>query len=93
MVEGNEPGVIATCPVCKKEFRADKKERLLLTSYMVAVGQNRNQIQMQISLPKIVCTGCGVEFLGRDALEFLRKKARGEASSNIIMPGSRVKLN
>lgn len=92
MAEGEELKVIATCPVCKHDFIADGKSRLLVTQYMVAQGQQGRQIAMAMSLPKIACTECGVEFFHPAALEELRKKAKGEVS-NIIMAQPRVKLN
>jgi len=92
MAEGNEPRIIATCPVCKHDFIADGKSKLLVTSYMIPQGQQGRQISMTASLPKIACTECGVEFFAGEALEQLRKKAKGE-TSNIIMAQPRVKLN
>lgn len=91
MAEGNEPKVIATCPVCKHDFIADGKSKLLVTSYMVPQGQRGQQIAMGMSLPKVACTECGVEFFAGEALEELRKKAKGEVSNVIVMPpGTRV---
>lgn len=84
MAEGEEPKVIATCPVCKHEFIADGKSRLLMTAYMIAQGQQGRQITMAVSLPKIACTECGIEFFHPEALEELRNKAKGEASSIIV---------
>jgi len=91
MAEGNEPRIIATCPVCKHDFIADGKSKLLMTSYMIPQGQQGRQFSMATSLPKIACTECGVEFFAGEALEALRKKAKGE-TSNIIMAQPRVKL-
>lgn len=87
-----EKRVIAICPVCKKEFIADGESRLIVNSYMIAMGQLGNQIQMGASLPKIVCTNCGVEFFAGDALTQIQKRSRGEVP-NIIVPETRVKLN
>ena len=92
MAEGNEPRIIATCPVCKHEFIADGKSKLLVTSYMIPHGQQGRQFSMRTSLPKICCTECGIEFFAGEALEQLRKKAKGEVS-NIVIPQTRVKLN
>ena len=92
MEEGNEPRIIATCPVCKHNFIADGKTKLIVTSYMIPAGQTMGQINMAVGLPKIACTECGVEFFAGEALEELRKKAKGEVS-NIIMAQPRVKLN
>lgn len=91
-MQGGQPKVIATCPVCKKEFVADGKGKLIVTSYMVPQGQKGGRVSMAASLPKIACTGCGVEFFPEDALVELRKKAAGERT-NIIIPETRVKLN
>jgi len=92
MQENEQPKVIATCPVCKKEYLADGKGKLLITSYMVPQGQSGNQISMAVSMPKLACTGCGVEFFTDDALTELRKREVGERT-NIIIPKSVVKLN
>jgi hypothetical protein len=92
MEASEQPRVVATCPVCKKEFLADGKAKLLITSYMVPQGQSREGIRMAISMPKIACTGCGVEFFTDDALIELRKREAGERT-NIILPKTRVKLN
>ncbi len=91
MEEGTISKVLETCPVCKKEFTVDSGEKMLVTQYMVAMGQHGNQIQMAPSLPKVACTNCGVEFFGTKALEELRKKAKGERSNIITLgPGARV---
>ncbi len=93
MAEENEkPRVVAVCPVCNHYFLADGKSKLLVTSYMIPQGQQGRQISMSISLPKIACTECGIEFFAGEALEALRKKAKGE-TSNIIVAQPRVKLN
>jgi len=91
MSENEESKPIETCPVCKREFYADGKTRLLVTGYMVAMGQAGNQVKMAVSMPKIACSDCGVEFFGKAAREELRKKEHGEASS-IIIPKSSVRM-
>ena len=89
-MENEEPRLVATCPVCNKAYFADGKSKLIVTSYMVPMGQSMGQIKMGPSMPKIACIECGVEFFAPDALMELRKKVNGEASS-IIMP--KVVLN
>jgi hypothetical protein len=93
MAEGNEPKIIATCPVCKKDFIADGKSKLLVTSYLIPMGQSMGQMKMATSLPKIACTGCGVEFFAAEALEELRKKAAGETAKIIMARPNVVKMN
>lgn len=91
-MQGEKPMVVATCPVCKKEYVADGKSKLILTSYLVPQGRQGGQVAMAASLPKIACTGCGVEFYGEEQLVELRRRAAGERT-NIIIPETRVKLN
>ena len=89
-MDNEAPKLVATCPVCNKAYFADGKSKLIVTSYMVPMGQSMGQIKMGPSMPKIACIECGVEFFAPDALMELRKKVNGEASS-IIMP--KVVLN
>ena len=93
MNESDRPIILETCPVCRKEFVADGKKKLLLTSYMVPQGQAiGGQLKMAASLPKVACTDCGIEFFPKEALIELRKRADGERS-NIVVPKSIVRLN
>lgn len=79
-----EPRLVATCPVCNKAYFADKKNKFIVTLYIVPAWQQGKQVGMSISLPKIACVECGVEFFAGDALIELRKQAKGEASSIIV---------
>ena len=89
-MENEAPKLVATCPVCNKAYFADGKSKLIVTSYVIPQGQRGQQAAMGMSLPKIACVECGVEFFSPEALIELRKKAKGEGSS-IIMP--KVVLN
>lgn len=93
LLGGDEkPKVVAVCPVCKQEYVADGKSKLLVNSYMVPVQQSAGQVSLAASLPMVICTQCGVQFFAGESLEELRKRAKGERS-NLIIPRTKVDLS
>lgn len=93
LLDGDDaPRIVAICPVCKHEFIADGKTKMLVNSYMIPLPQPGGQMGMAASLPMIICTQCGVQFFSGESLKELQKREKGERT-NIILPQSRVNLS
>ena len=77
--------VIAICPACGQKFRDDHEQRIVLTQS--AVYARGPAAPPEPSLPKILCTACGVEFFPPQVLAEIKKRLSGDAG-RIVVPGA-----
>lgn len=83
-----EKELIAICPICKKQFRNTKDSMIIVSQYLLPSGPG---MPPQVSIPKITCLNCGIEFFTIKGLTELKEKLK-QAVSGLIIPPSGMKL-